>query len=110
MLITYAFCVQDIDLVLKDKTGFPFISVFLHATGSVKATTAMTSLMLVLQACAAISNVATTSRQVYAFARDGGVPFAAFFAKVKIKLSIIKSIYVTHKFFFGRLTSDLWFP
>ncbi|KAK2743767.1 hypothetical protein FQN57_004704 [Myotisia sp. PD_48] len=82
MLITYAYCVDDIDLVLKDKTGFPFISVFLHATQSVKATTGMTAIMLVLQACATISNVATTSRQIYAFARDGGVPFASFFAKV----------------------------
>ncbi|KAM5440841.1 hypothetical protein MferCBS31731_003980 [Microsporum ferrugineum] len=82
MLITYAFCVYDVDKVLKDETGFPFISVFLHATRSVRATTAMTSLMLVLQACSAISNVATTSRQLYAFARDGGIPFPSFFAKI----------------------------
>lgn len=87
MLITYAFCVYDIDAVLKDQTGFPFISVFLHATQSVRATTAMTSLILVLQACSAISNVATTSRQLYAFARDGGIPFPSFFAKVAMPLS-----------------------
>ncbi|EFQ98516.1 hypothetical protein MGYG_01543 [Nannizzia gypsea CBS 118893] len=96
MLITYAFCVYDIDTVLKDQTGFPFISVFLHATQSVRATTAMTSLILILQACSAISNVATTSRQLYAFARDGGIPFPSFFAKIDKRFIVpLNSLYVS---------------
>ncbi|KAJ5424453.1 hypothetical protein N7491_009669 [Penicillium cf. griseofulvum] len=61
MIITFAFCVGDIDAVLKSKTGFPFIQVFLNATGSVSATTGMTVVIMIVQLCAAISNVATTS-------------------------------------------------
>lgn len=82
MIVTYAFCVGNIDQVLASSTGFPFIQVFLNATGSVRATTAMTALMMVLQFCASISNVATSSRQLYAFARDDGLPYSKFLCHV----------------------------
>ncbi|CAP92223.1 Pc13g11540 [Penicillium rubens Wisconsin 54-1255] len=77
MIITFAFCVGDIDEV-----GFPFIQVFLNATGSVSATTGMTVVIMIMQFCAAISKVATTSRQIYSFARDKGLPFSDFLAQV----------------------------
>ncbi|KAJ9483605.1 hypothetical protein VN97_g9796 [Penicillium thymicola] len=82
MIITFAFCVGDIDKVLESETGFPFIQVFLNATGSVSATTGMTVVIMIMQFCAAISNVATTSRQIYSFARDKGLPFSDFLAQV----------------------------
>ncbi|KAF7717715.1 Amino acid permease [Penicillium ucsense] len=82
MIITMAFCVGDIDTVLSTQTGFAFIQVFLNATGSVSAATGMTCVIMIMQFCAAISNVATTSRQVYSFARDNGLPFSSFFAQV----------------------------
>lgn len=82
MIITFAFCVGDIDEVMQTKTGFEFIQVFLNSTGSVRAATGMTCIIMVMQFCAAVSNVATTSRQVYAFARDKGLPFSDFFAQI----------------------------
>jgi choline transport protein len=82
MIVTLAFCVGNIDEVLASETGFPFIQVFLNATGSVSAATGMTVVIMVMQFCAAISNVATTSRQIYSFARDKGLPFSDFFAQV----------------------------
>ncbi|KAH8701089.1 amino acid/polyamine transporter I [Talaromyces proteolyticus] len=82
MIITYAFCVGDIDEVLASSTGFPFIQVFLNATGSVQATTGLTILMMLLQFCATISNVATSSRQLFAFARDDGFPYSKFLSHV----------------------------
>lgn len=87
MIVTLAFCVGNIDQVLTSETGFPFIQVFLNATGSVGATTGMTIVITVMQFCAAISNVATTSRQVYSFARDKGLPFSDFFAQVSPSIS-----------------------
>lgn len=83
MIVTYAFCVGNIDEVLESQTGFAFIQVFLNATGSVKAATGMTAVIMIMQFCAAISNVATTSRQVYAFARDKGLPFSNTLSKVR---------------------------
>ncbi|GFF51259.1 choline transport protein [Aspergillus lentulus] len=82
MIVTLAFCVGDIDHVLESQTGFAFIQVFLNSTGSVGAATGMTVVIMAMQFCAAISNVATTSRQVYAFARDKGLPFSDFLSKV----------------------------
>ncbi|KAF4232602.1 hypothetical protein CNMCM8980_004849 [Aspergillus fumigatiaffinis] len=82
MIVTLAFCVGDIDHVLESQTGFAFIQVFLNSTGSVRAATGMTVVIMVMQFCAAISNVATTSRQIYAFARDKGLPFSNFLSKV----------------------------
>lgn len=87
MIVTFAFCVGDIDKVMETKTGFAFIQVFLNATGSVKAASGMTSVIMVMQFCAAISNVATTSRQIYAFARDRGLPFSSTLAKVRLSAS-----------------------
>ncbi|QKX54036.1 uncharacterized protein TRUGW13939_01119 [Talaromyces rugulosus] len=88
MIITYAFCISDIDQVLASSTGFPFIQVFLDSTGSVRATTGMTALMMVLQFCATISNVATGSRQLYAFARDDGLPYSKFLSHVNRRFVI----------------------
>ncbi|KAF7589355.1 hypothetical protein BBP40_004435 [Aspergillus hancockii] len=82
MIVTLAFCVGDIDEVMASQTGFAFIQVFLNSTESVKAATGMTVVIMVMQFCAAISNIATTSRQIYAFARDKGPPFSNFLAKV----------------------------
>jgi len=78
MVVTFAFCVGDVESLLKSSTGFPFIQVFYNATGSKGATTALTCLIMVLGFCNTINNVATTSRQMYAFARDQALPFSAF--------------------------------
>lgn len=70
MVITFAFCVGNVEQVLSTSTGFPFIQVFYNATGSKGGTTAMTVIIMAMSICSMISNVATTSRQMYAFARD----------------------------------------
>lgn len=82
MIVTYAFCIGNIDEVIQTKTGFAFIQVFLNSTGSVPAATGMTIVILLMQFCAAISNVATCSRQLFAFARDNGLPFSDSLSKV----------------------------
>lgn len=88
MVVTFAFCVGNIDEVIASQTGFAFIQVFLNATGSVRAATGMTVVIMVMQFCAAISNVATTSRQIYAFARDKGLPFSDILSKVCALMSL----------------------
>jgi len=91
MVITFAFSVDNVDLILEESQGlggFPFIAVFLNATGSVKATTGMTTIIMILQFCATISNVATTSRQLYAFARDEGLPFTTFLSRVNSRFIV----------------------
>lgn len=47
------------------------------------------TLILTLSAIAnAMTNMATASRQLWAFARDGGVPFHSWFARVQPRMEI----------------------
>lgn len=83
MLVTYCFCLgNDLEGILSTKTGYPFIQVFYNVTNSAGGASAMTAILIVLTVCSCISNVATASRQLFAFARDGGMPFSAFLAHV----------------------------
>lgn len=105
MIVTFAFCIGDIDQVMQTKTGFAFIQVFYNSTGSAAAATGMTTVIIIMQFCAAISNVATTSRQIYAFARDKGLPFSGTLAKASSIPLTIPVILLTTKRSTGLLPS-----
>lgn len=79
---TFCYNIGDIASVLDTPTGFPFIQLYYNITGSIKGTTAMVSIMIILSIANATANMATASRQLFAFARDQGVPFQRFFAHV----------------------------
>src|SRR5262249_21442745 len=74
--------VGDLESVLATPTGYPFIQVFYNATLSKGGTTAMTAIMIVLATANGMTNMATASRQLFAFARDKGIPFHEWFQKV----------------------------
>ncbi|KAE9987052.1 hypothetical protein EG328_003834 [Venturia inaequalis] len=82
MVITYCFCITDLEAVLATSTGFPFITVFYMATGSKGATTAMTMILVILTLAAGVSLLATASRQAFAFARDDGLPWSPVWRRV----------------------------
>lgn len=77
--ITFAYHAGDLEELLSTPTGFPFIQLYYNATGSKAGTTAMTSIVICLALFNAIANVAASSRQLFAFARDRGFPFHKFF-------------------------------
>lgn len=82
MLVTYCFCLGNVEDILGTKTGYPFIQVFYNITNSHGGASTMTAILITLTVCGCISNVATASRQLFAFARDGGMPFSPFLAYV----------------------------
>jgi choline transport protein len=82
MVVTYCFCITDIDAALSSKTGYPFIEIFYAATGSKGGTTAMVLIIIILLIAAGISILATASRQAFAFARDEGMPMPHVWRKV----------------------------
>ncbi|CAK4034326.1 amino acid permease [Lecanosticta acicola] len=55
-------------------TNLPMLAVFLHATGSTRAATAMGSLLVFNGILALLSGVASMSRLSWSWARDGGLP------------------------------------
>jgi amino acid transporter len=72
----------DLESVLSTPTGFPFIQVFYNATGSKGGATAMSCILVLSAVANAMTNMATASRQLFAFARDKGLPFHTWFATV----------------------------
>ena len=69
-------------LVLSTPTGYPYIQIFYNVTGSLAATNAMTALILILGFFGNVTVMAGSSRQLFAFARDEGMPFSKWIAKV----------------------------
>jgi choline transport protein len=82
-VITFCFCITDLEAALSSSTGYPFIEVFYASTGSKAGTTVMVLILVLLIICCDISMVATASRQAFAFARDDGLPFSHVWSRVR---------------------------
>ena len=82
MTITLVFTIGDVDTVLATPTLQPYVAVLQNATQSLAATATLTTVMAVMLVFCAVNLVTTSSRQLYAFARDGGLPFSAFLSRV----------------------------
>ena len=72
---------NDVETLLAS-SSFPIIFVLYNATGSVPATNALMSLIFIVICIGGFSIFASVSRLLWAFARDGGLPFSNFFAYV----------------------------
>lgn len=72
--ITFIFCLGDLDSVLNTPTGQPVIQVFYNATQSVAGTSIMVVVIIIILLSACVGQVATSSRQIWSFARDKGEP------------------------------------
>lgn len=91
MLITFCFCLTDLEAAFDSPTGYPFIQVFADTTGSPAGKAqqetstrqpltgqsggvGLTCVMILLIVFSVTNYMAATSRQVFAFARDKGKP------------------------------------
>ncbi|KAF7859767.1 hypothetical protein EAF04_008846 [Stromatinia cepivora] len=74
MLLAVLYCAGDLTVAFASPTGFPFIEILTSATGSRGGTSAMVSIIVIIAFVATIGSLTTTSRQLWAFARDRGVP------------------------------------
>jgi len=82
MTVTLVFTIGDLETVLATPTGQPYVAVIENATRSHAATVTLTALVGVMLVFCAVNSVTTSSRQLYAFARDGGLPFSPFLSRV----------------------------
>ena len=85
MIITYCFLLVDYTSAEKSATGLlglPFLQVFANATGSIRGGAALSSILVVLQIFGTMNFMAACARQIFAFARDKGLPFGYWIAKV----------------------------
>lgn len=88
MVVTVAFTIGDVREVLATANMQPFVAMFLNTTGSKGATIAMVAPKVFCFLAAQIGIVAITSRQIWSFARAGGLPFAQ-------KLQPVRSFFPT---------------
>ncbi|KAE8138541.1 putative amino acid permease [Aspergillus pseudotamarii] len=82
MLIGVLFCMGDLEAATKTPTGYPYMEIFLQATNSLGGTIIMICISLVIGICSAIGMIAATSRQLWSFARDRGMPGWRVWSKV----------------------------
>jgi amino acid transporter len=80
MLLVVSFIWVDPKLYLN--SVYPFLELFITATGSANGAIAITSIMILLRVLSLVNFMASTSRQVFAFARDNGLPFSRWISKV----------------------------
>jgi amino acid transporter len=81
LLVSFLFAIDDVDAATTHPSGYPFLYVFTNAL-SLQGTNALTTIVLLLVSAANVNFGASTARQTFAFARDNGLPFSAWIARV----------------------------
>ncbi|KXL49114.1 hypothetical protein M433DRAFT_104058 [Acidomyces richmondensis BFW] len=87
MLIAFLVCITDIDAAVNDLTGYPFMWVFRQGMNSAGQNVLACIVILLFFGSTVAFNL-STSRQTFAFARDRGLPFSDWFAKVDSRRQI----------------------
>ncbi|RMZ85559.1 hypothetical protein DV737_g597, partial [Chaetothyriales sp. CBS 132003] len=82
ILVTFCMVLGNLDDVIDSATGQPYIQVFYDVTQSYVGASVLSALVIVMAMFCNLSITATASRQLFAFARDQGVPFAKWFAYI----------------------------
>ena len=80
-LVTYLFCITDLDAALKDPSTYPFLHV-LRTTLPQSGMNALSIAVLIILFASTVSFNISTSRQTWSFARDRGFPFSQWIARV----------------------------
>ena len=88
VIVTICFTLGDPTEALSSATGYPFIQVFYNATQSYAGTNVMTAIIIIMFAACAVSEVAASSRQVWSFARDAGLPGHTWLSQVSKRWNI----------------------
>lgn len=89
LLIAILFCMGPLQDALGTQTGFPIIQIFYHITsGNKLATSALTSTIVLSASGATVGLLASASRTVWAFARDGAPPFSRWLSRVNPKHNV----------------------
>ncbi|KAF9892832.1 hypothetical protein FE257_000421 [Aspergillus nanangensis] len=95
-LVVLLLVAGDIHQVIESAAGC-LLQIFRNATGSNVGSICLLLFPLICILFAATTIMATSSRMIYAFARDGGLPASPFFSKVHPKLKVpLNALYLTN--------------
>jgi amino acid transporter len=79
VLVTMLFCIGDLGTMITSPA--PYLDLF-NNTGSVGVALLLLIILFLLIFLAAITALATTSRETWAFSRDKGFPFSSWISRV----------------------------
>ncbi|ODV60029.1 amino acid permease [Ascoidea rubescens DSM 1968] len=77
----------DIDAILNSQTGQPIVAVYTHAMGKQAATAYLTLAFIIIWFTGAVA-CCSTSRGIWSFARDRGLPYHKFLGKVNKRTGV----------------------
>lgn len=87
-VVVLLFSTGSLEALLKTPTGYPFIQIFLDATKSNVGTTLLSLIIVCIATAATVAGVTSTSRTLWAFARDKSTPFDKHLSKVNERQKI----------------------
>ncbi|KAK8147795.1 hypothetical protein G3M48_000968 [Beauveria asiatica] len=94
-LVVLLFVAGDIQQVIESSAG-PLLQILINATKSTAGAICLLMFPLVCLAFATISVMTTSSRMIFAFARDGGLPASKFLARVHPRLGLpLNALFLT---------------
>ncbi|KAI8959859.1 amino acid transporter [Daldinia sp. FL1419] len=98
-ILVILFCITDPDTVLSTPTNMPISELILQATGSRAAATILTLMLAVCFINGTNGCVTSSSRLLYAMARDKGIVYHNYFAHITPKLDVpVRTIIFTFTF------------
>ncbi|KAF5708516.1 amino acid transporter [Fusarium mundagurra] len=86
--IIFLFSTGPLEKLLATPTGFPFMQIFLDATKSRAGCTVLSFIITCTAIAATVAGTTSTSRTLWAFARDKSTPFDKQLSKVDKRLQI----------------------
>jgi len=86
MTVTIMSTLGDLNSILNSTTDQPYVQALLNATQSRVGTSILTSVVAIMLVFGCVNLVTTSSRQLFAFARDKGLPFSDFLAYVRFPI------------------------
>ncbi|KKA27577.1 hypothetical protein TD95_001426 [Thielaviopsis punctulata] len=87
-LIALMFSIQDFDALSSTSTGLPLTELFHQATQSVGGAFGLTFILFVALGPCMVSSQLSTSRVVWAFARDKALPYSGYMSRVSQRYQI----------------------
>ncbi|KAK9473728.1 Hnm1p [Dipodascopsis tothii] len=87
-IIALLFCLVDQEKVQGTKTGVPLLEIFYDATNSKAGASCLQMITLICQVFAGNALLTEGSRSIYAFARDGAMPFSKYLCHVHEKYDV----------------------
>ncbi|KAK3181295.1 hypothetical protein K4F52_007439 [Lecanicillium sp. MT-2017a] len=87
MILTACYHIPDLEAALADDTTYPFIYILRQSMPGAWVTVVLV-VTVGLLICSNVTFLTATSRDLYAFARDQGLPFSGWIAKVDKKHNV----------------------